>query len=148
MAELVNFRDVLQLLYDKLVVYTVPLVFLLCPHPNQYYHHWRHTASASQSWVFRSLLVTGNDGAFSVAGELLAESLLCCLMAVLSGGMIEASLWRGHRLFTGSSSGDCPVQEKIYWMWQKFLLAFLLLRTPFSVGPVTGPVRDKLIGRF
>ena len=85
--------------------------------PDQYYRRWWCTASASQSWVCCSLLVTGDNGAFSVAGELLIESSLHCLMAVQGGWSKHLS--RGCRLFIGSSSGDC--------------LAFLLWRAPILI---------------
>ena len=80
----------------------------------QWYCRWWRTASASQSWVCHSLLVTGDNGAFSVAGELLTKSSLRCLMAVR--GVWSKRLSGCHGLFIGSSSGDC--------------LAFLLWRLP------------------
>ena len=85
--------------------------------PDQYYRRWWRTASASQSWVCCSLLVTGDNRAFSVAGELLIKSSLRCLLAVQGGRSKNLSI--GHRLFIGSSSGDC--------------LAFLLWRAPILI---------------
>ena len=73
------------------------LVFLLRSHPDQYYHHWQRTITASQFWVCHSLLVTGDNGAFSVACELLTESSLCCLVVVREDD--QSVSWRGCRLF-------------------------------------------------
>ena len=124
------FYTVLQLLCDKFVIYIVPLVFLLRPHPDQYYCHWRCTASASQSWVCRSLLVTGNNGAFSMAGELLW--VIAALSHGCLRGMIEASLERSQIVHW----------KQLWWLpsMRKNLLDVTKVLTSFPAlaGPVLG----------
>ena len=137
------------------------LVFLLHSHPDQYYHHWQRTITTSQFWICHSLLVTGDDGAFSVACELLTESSLCCLV-VVRGGWSKRLLKR-LQIVPEAALVTAQYEKKSfgrgkssYWLScsceprSQLFKASLEAFTGFhrkQLHPVTAPVRDELIGR-
>ena len=132
-------------------------------HPDQYYRRWRHTASASQSWVCCALLVTGNNSAFSVAGELW-PSHRCAVLWLFEGDDRSVSREVADCSLEAALVTALPSMRKNLLDAAKVLTSFPALVGPHSqlvktslevfagfhrkqLHTVTAPVLDKLIGR-